>query len=851
MAEDMQRLVVSLEARIDSFEKALNRATGVANDRTKKIEDRFKSANSKMIAGMSGMGKAALLNQLATERMTMGMSSFATAAPAAGAAARRLSGDLTAASSSSLGMGTALGTLGAYLTVSELKDYSDGWQTIQRTIAGGEAVFGMRLRSAEELNKLANDSRVDNEAYAKLYVRTAAATRELGASEEDVAKVTTTVSKALKLGSASASEQASVMLQLSQALTKGKLDGDEFRTVMENASVIQELLADKLKVSRGEIIRMAADGKISVQALFTAMLEGGDKVDRIFNKMPATIEESFTVLRNSVEQYIGSMNKATGASEKVTGVVALAARNIETMGDAALVLAAGMLAAFSPAIIGSIGSMGLAIGGLVASTGPFGLMLAALAAGHTAYALFGTDIKVTTDGAVTLKDRVDALTQSLNANRAAAEANSRFATIGPRGGSRIPPANVNAEKDRSILTTGRRGVASQMRLDERQIALGRGFADSTVTLNELDKKPNYPSSPDTKQDKRTDYERETFDIQKRTAALIAQADVIGSSTLVLERAKVQRELLTAAEETAKKTGIAITPQQLADIDQLAIKYAGVSAQVEYLNALQGQKDAGDKLRDEIALIGLQGEELEKARIQQELLNAAKKAGVEITPALLAQNEAIAEQNAHLKHQLEVIADIRNESADALKSFISDMREGKSATEALGNALNKMADKLIDMAVNGLVESALGALVNGGGTGGTGGASGASGILSLLGFANGGVMVPGKGAASLPRFASGGVSRSAAIFGEAGPEAAVPLPDGRSIPVTLRMPSMPSVAQSQTAPNLSLSLNIDARGATPETSARLKSELVPTIQKVVRSEVNQLFDRSSRFARTGI
>lgn len=837
MAEDMQRLVVSLEARIDQFSKALDKATGVADSRMKKIEDRFKSANTKMVAGMSGMGKAALLNQLATERMTMGMSSFATAAPAAGAAARRLSGDLTAASSSSLGMGTALGTLGAYLTVSELKDYSDGWQTIQRTIAGGEAVFGMRLRSAEELNKLANDSRVDNEAYAKLYVRTAAATRELGASEEDVAKVTTTVSKALKLGSASASEQASVMLQLSQALTKGKLDGDEFRTVMENASVIQELLADKLKVSRGEIIRMAADGKISVQALFTAMLEGGDKVDRIFNKMPATIEESFTVLRNSVEQYIGQMNKATGASEKVTNVVALAARNIETMGDAALVLAAGMLAAFSPAIIGSVGTMGLAIGGLVASTGPFGLMLAALASGHTAYQLFGADIKLSTDGVVTLKDRIDALTQSITLNGEAANANRGFKGFNPRGGMGPGPGN--------------KGPSDQLAADERQIALGRGFADSTVTLNELDKKPNYPSSPDTKQGKRTDYERETFDIQKRTAALIAQADVIGSSTLVLERAKVQRELLTAAEETAKKTGIAITPQQLADIDQLSIKYANVSAQVEYLNALQGQRDAGDKLRDEIALIGLQGEELEKARIQQELLNAAKKAGVEITPALLAQNEAIAEQNAHLKHQLEVIADIRNESADALKSFISDMREGKSATEALGNALNKMADKLIDMAVNGLVESALGGLVNGGGTGGTGGASGASGILSLFGFANGGVMVTGRGHASLPRFASGGVSRSAAIFGEAGPEAAVPLPDGRSIPVTLRMPSMPSVAQSQAAPNLSLSLNIDARGATPETSARLKSELVPTIQRVVRSEVNQLFDRSNRFARTGI
>ena len=46
--------------------------------------------------------------------------------------------------------------------------------------------------------------------------------------------------------------------------------------------------------------------------------------------------------------------------------------------------------------------------------------------------------------------------------------------------------------------------------------------------------------------------------------------------------------------------------------------------------------------------------------------------------------------------------------------------------------------------------------------------------------------PGLGA-----FASGGVTNQASIFGEAGWEAAVPLPDGRTIPVTLKMPDLPT------------------------------------------------------------
>jgi hypothetical protein len=40
--------------------------------------------------------------------------------------------------------------------------------------------------------------------------------------------------------------------------------------------------------------------------------------------------------------------------------------------------------------------------------------------------------------------------------------------------------------------------------------------------------------------------------------------------------------------------------------------------------------------------------------------------------------------------------------------------------------------------------------------------------------------------AVPTFARGGVTNRPSIFGEAGPEAAVPLPDGRTIPVSLRI-----------------------------------------------------------------
>ena len=59
------------------------------------------------------------------------------------------------------------------------------------------------------------------------------------------------------------------------------------------------------------------------------------------------------------------------------------------------------------------------------------------------------------------------------------------------------------------------------------------------------------------------------------------------------------------------------------------------------------------------------------------------------------------------------------------------------------------------------------------------------MLMSTGFANGGIMT-NDGPVSLRKYANGGIANSPqlALYGEAGPEAYVPLPDGRSIPVTI-------------------------------------------------------------------
>ncbi|MGU3401581.1 hypothetical protein ACLBWS_17915 [Brucellaceae bacterium D45D] len=174
----------------------------------------------------------------------------------------------------------------------------------------------------------------------------------------------------------------------------------------------------------------------------------------------------------------------------------------------------------------------------------------------------------------------------------------------------------------------------------------------------------------------------------------------------------------------------------------------------------------------------------KARATQELLNAAKKAGIEVTPALREQIEGLAEGYAQATVQANKLTESQEqarEAADFFKDSMMDAFQSMVPTIETGNsALDKFLNTLIEAVMQAtlLGKGPLAGLFGGGAGGFLGG------IGKLFGFANGGVAAHGR-PQPIKAFARGGVSRSAAIFGEAGPEAAVPLPDGRRIPVDLR------------------------------------------------------------------
>ncbi|BCH32641.1 hypothetical protein MesoLjLc_45710 [Mesorhizobium sp. L-8-10] len=112
------------------------------------------------------------------------------------------------------------------------------------------------------------------------------------------------------------------------------------------------------------------------------------------------------------------------------------------------------------------------------------------------------------------------------------------------------------------------------------------------------------------------------------------------------------------------------------------------------------------------LVNDYGYAVEKARIQQDLLNKAQEAGVAVTPELAAKIESLATNMAKASAGAEQLqdrqqrladqaAEIRDIGHEAIGGLISDLVNGKDAAEALSDALARVGDRLLNMALDGL------------------------------------------------------------------------------------------------------------------------------------------------------
>jgi hypothetical protein len=277
-------------------------------------------------------------------------------------------------------------------------------------------------------------------------------------------------------------------------------------------------------------------------------------------------------------------------------------------------------------------------------------------------------------------------------------------------------------------------------------------------------------------------------------------------------------------QTARANNTLSQTQQAAE---KADRSSRSSAATEAERQAQAVKDLISDLEFEQSLIG-------KTAVQRKEAIALRQAGAAATGdqklKIVDLIDAIDGENAANKKLADTMRDINATARDALGTFIGDLENGKSAADALSDALKRVGDRLIDMALSdlfptkggGILSSLFGSFFGGGG--------------GTLGEASG----FGSSYASGTTFAKGGLS----LVGEQGPEL-INLPRGSEVIPHHRVAGMLAPGGGT---SITYAPTIDARGADSaavariqETLARDKTEfsarVVKAVQKANKSHVD--------------
>lgn len=254
----------------------------------------------------------------------------------------------------------------------------------------------------------------------------------------------------------------------------------------------------------------------------------------------------------------------------------------------------------------------------------------------------------------------------------------------------------------------------------------------------------------------------------------------------------------------------------------------------------------------------------KIRTENELKKlgvGATQAQLDAIAALVPQLDAAEKAQKRLTEEGERYAQVVKRVGDifdqSLSKFADSLTSGASAGKALRAVLQDIEKDAMRIASRSISESlfgsgksentgVLGSLFKGAaGALGIGGGSSSGGFLSGIGsflglgggggtmapFANGGVMTS-MGPVPLRRYERGGIANSMqmAMFGEGSrPEAYVPLPDGRSIPVT-----MDAAPAAQPAPATNVEVHNYAAGV--EVTPKMTPNGVALIVREIATEI---------------
>ena len=192
-------------------------------------------------------------------------------------------------------------------------------------------IAGSQARAAQlndEIYESAQRARMGYEDMMESVLHLSTAAKNIFPDPQEALKFNEIISKAFVVNGVTGEAAKNAMTQLTQALTSGVLQGDEFRSIAEQAPILEQYVADYMKVPRENLKKLASEGKITADIVHKAIMAAQDDVDAKFAAMPQTFSSLGTQIHNtlirSFQPLFGLLTKLANAPEVkefVAGIV--------------------------------------------------------------------------------------------------------------------------------------------------------------------------------------------------------------------------------------------------------------------------------------------------------------------------------------------------------------------------------------------------------------------------------------------------------------------------------------------------------------------------------------------------
>lgn len=211
--------------------------------------------------------------------------------------------------------------MGVYLsmrTVSSIIEMSDKFGQMSSRIKNTADTIDEYEKIQSRLLETANGTyRALSEAQ-EVYLATESSLKRLGYTTDEVLDISDSLSYAFVRDAARADQATNAMDAYSKSLMKGKVEADGWASIMAAAPSLVEGIAKATGRTAGEITKLGATGKLSVEALNEGLRQSRDENKAFADEMEVAVSDSTLKLRNALSLFIGKVNESSGASRILT-----------------------------------------------------------------------------------------------------------------------------------------------------------------------------------------------------------------------------------------------------------------------------------------------------------------------------------------------------------------------------------------------------------------------------------------------------------------------------------------------------------------------------------------------------